>query len=69
MTHVASGYERRRPDLLTVAEVAALLRLHETTVRRRIREGSIPAIRLGPDDKHQLGVPADELDAWLYREE
>ena len=33
--------------LLTVAEVAQRLRCSEPTVRRRIREGQIPAVKLG----------------------
>ena len=32
---------------LTVAEVAALLRCSEPTIRRRIRDGSLPAVQLG----------------------
>jgi excisionase family DNA binding protein len=34
--------------LLTVKEVAGLLRLAPATVRRRIREGDLQAYRLGP---------------------
>ncbi|HZN89443.1 MAG TPA: helix-turn-helix domain-containing protein [Thermoleophilaceae bacterium] len=32
---------------LTVAEVAALLRCSEPTIRRRIRDGALPAVQLG----------------------
>ncbi len=34
-------------DLLTVAEVAAMLRLNEQTVRKWLREGRLPGISLG----------------------
>jgi excisionase family DNA binding protein len=34
-------------ELLTVAEVARRLKLHEETIRRYIREGRLRAIRLG----------------------
>jgi excisionase family DNA binding protein len=34
-------------DLLTVAEVAKLVRCSEPTVRRRIRAGELAAVRIG----------------------
>ena len=34
-------------DLLTVPEVAAMLRLNEQTVRKWLREGRLPGIYLG----------------------
>jgi excisionase family DNA binding protein len=34
-------------DLLTVAEVAAILKLHEQTARKWVREGKIPGIYMG----------------------
>jgi excisionase family DNA binding protein len=34
-------------DLLTVAEVAELVRCSEPTVRRRIRAGGLAAVRIG----------------------
>jgi excisionase family DNA binding protein len=34
-------------DLLTVAEVAELVRCSEPTVRRRIRTGALAAVRIG----------------------
>ena len=37
----------RFQDYLTVSEVAALLRCSEPTIRRRIRDGSLPAVQLG----------------------
>lgn len=36
-----------RTDLLTVREAAAILRVAPETVRRRVRDGSLPACRLG----------------------
>ena len=34
-------------DFMTVAEVAALLRVHPVTVRRQIHCGRLPAVRIG----------------------
>ena len=34
-------------DLMTVPEVAAMLRLNEQTVRKWLREGKLPGIHLG----------------------
>lgn len=35
------------PDLLTVSEAAQILRVAPETIRRRVRDGSLPACRLG----------------------
>jgi len=45
MSVVTTADHRR--DFLTVAEVAELLRCSEPTVRRRIRDGALPALQLG----------------------
>jgi excisionase family DNA binding protein len=57
----------KRREYLTVAEVAAELVCSEPTVRRRIREGSLPAVQLGG---HGSGVriPRAGLEAWLWSE-
>jgi excisionase family DNA binding protein len=34
-------------ELLTVAEVAVILKLHEQTARKWVREGKIPGIYMG----------------------
>lgn len=36
-----------REEWLTVAEVVAELKMHEETIRRWIREGRLPATRIG----------------------
>lgn len=35
-------------DLLTIDAAAALLGIHARTVRRRIADGTLPAVRVGP---------------------
>jgi excisionase family DNA binding protein len=49
---------------LTVAQVAAELSCSEPTVRRRIREGQLPARQLG-GPRSPLRIHRDELEAWL----
>ena len=51
-------------ELLTVAEVAKRLKLHQETIRRWIREGKMPAISLG---RTQAGyrIRASELRLFL----
>jgi excisionase family DNA binding protein len=55
-----------KSGLLTVAEVAGRLRCSEPTVRRRIRAGEIPAVKLG-QGRSAIRVDAAELDDWLYQ--
>ena len=47
--------------LLTLPEVVEALKVSESTVRRRIREGSLKAIRIG----RQLRVRPEDLEAFL----
>lgn len=56
---------REATHLLTVHEAAERLGQHEETVRRKIREGTIPALRLGHGPRAPIRVDEDELDAWL----
>jgi len=52
------------PELLTVPEVARLLRLTRASVYGKIAEGEIPAVRLG-QGRASLRVRSDELEQWL----
>lgn len=45
-------------EYLTVAEAAALLRVAPSTIRRWIREGDLPAYRLG---RRRVGLKREEL--------
>jgi excisionase family DNA binding protein len=49
------------PPVMTIADVAAYLGLHELTVRRLAREGAIPALKLG----RQWRVKRDLLEKWI----
>jgi excisionase family DNA binding protein len=51
------------PSIMTIAEVAAYLGLHELTVRRLAREGAIPALKLG----RQWRVKRDLLEKWIEK--
>jgi excisionase family DNA binding protein len=51
------------PPVMTIAEVAAYLGLHELTVRRLAREGAIPALKLG----RQWRVKRDLLEKWIEK--
>jgi excisionase family DNA binding protein len=57
------------PDLLRVPEVAERLRVSPEVVRRKIRSGELPGLRLGSGRRAPLRVDRAELDAWLYREQ
>jgi excisionase family DNA binding protein len=50
--------------LLTIPEVARLLRVHRDTVYRKIQRGELLAVRLGPTGS--LRVDQTELELYLY---
>jgi len=54
-------------EWLTVADVAAELAWSEPSVRRRIRAGEIPAVRLGGAGS-PVRIPRAGLTAWLWSE-
>jgi excisionase family DNA binding protein len=49
------------PQLLTVAEIAAILRMNQQTIRNWIDAGSLPAIRIG----RRVRVRRADFDALL----
>jgi excisionase family DNA binding protein len=53
---------------LKVAETAVLLRQTETTVRRKIRDGRLPAFRLGSSPRAPFRVPVQAVAAHLRAE-
>jgi len=53
--------ERQFPPIMTIADVAEYLGLHELTVRRLARERAIPALKLG----RQWRVKRDLLEKWI----
>ncbi|MGH2435590.1 MAG: helix-turn-helix domain-containing protein [bacterium] len=56
-----SRFDPNRTDLMTVEQVAAYLQLNKLTVYRYIREGRIPAARLGKGYR----VRKADVDAFL----
>jgi excisionase family DNA binding protein len=57
----ASGGADEMPDMMTIAEVAKYLKLHELTVRRLAREGELPAFKVG----RQWRIKRDLLETWI----
>jgi excisionase family DNA binding protein len=55
-----------RQHLLTLEEAAAWANCSVMTLRRRIYEGALIAVRIGPTTRSPLRVPADELERWLF---
>ena len=52
----------QRP-LLTTRAAARLAACHEANLRRAVRAGNLPAVRLGK--RGNLRIPVDELERWL----
>ena len=48
-------------EILTVKEVSELLKIHEDTVYKMVREGRIPAFRVGSDWRFQK----DQVVHWI----
>jgi excisionase family DNA binding protein len=63
MTVLTSGEPSR--EYLTVAEVADELRCSEPTIRRRIRDGDLEAVKLGHGRNSLVRVSRDAIGAWL----
>ena len=57
---------KNEPRFLCVGEVAHRLRQSESTIGRKIREGELPAVRLGHGPRSPLRIDAGELEAWLF---
>jgi excisionase family DNA binding protein len=57
---------RDEPKLLTTLQVARRLGQTEETVRRKIRSGELPALRLGSSDRSPFRIPETEFRTWLY---
>jgi len=49
---------------VTVAEAAALLRLSDSTIRRRVESGDISGYRFG---ERAIRIPASELRAFVQK--
>ncbi|MCL6521394.1 MAG: helix-turn-helix domain-containing protein [Firmicutes bacterium] len=57
--------EDGEPLVLTVAEVARLLRVGQTTLRQALKRGDIPHVRLG----RRILIRRDALFAWMEERE
>jgi excisionase family DNA binding protein len=55
--------QKMESELLHVKEAAQLLGQHPVSIRRHIRDGSLRAVRLGPDGR--VRVPREALDAFV----
>lgn len=53
-------------QLLTLRDAASRVGVSERTLRRRIRDGSLPAVRLGPTERHPLRIVESELEEWVF---
>jgi excisionase family DNA binding protein len=52
--------ESVNPRVMTVSEVANLLRVHRTTIYRLLKNGKIPAFRVGSDWRFNR----ERIDQW-----
>lgn len=53
--------QERHDDFMTVAEVAAIMRVSKMTVYRLVHSGELPAVRVG----RSFRVPASAVDEYL----
>lgn len=50
--------------MMTISEVAGVLHVHPTTVRRLIARGDLPAARLGTGTRARVRVDPEDLRAF-----
>ncbi len=55
-----------QPRLLSVPEVAERTGLAVSTVRHKIADGTLPALKLGPNRHSAVRVDEAELERWIY---
>ena len=55
-----SRRESRQKNVLTVRELAEYLSVHPSTIYRMLKDGTIPAFRLGSDWRFNL----ESIDKW-----
>lgn len=55
----------KRLRIMTIEELARYLRLHKSTVYRMVRQGQIPANKIG----NQWRFRKDVIDSWLSEHE
>ena len=53
------------PRVLTVRELAGYLRVHQSTVYRLLREGKLPAFRIGSNWR----FTREEIERWMIDEQ
>lgn len=63
METMTTDYDQLDVGYLTVAEVAALLRVSKMSIYRFMERGTLRAVRLGRDFR----IPEPEVRAWLAR--
>jgi excisionase family DNA binding protein len=51
-------------EILTVKEICDLLQVHQTTLYKLVREGSIPAFRIGTEWRFRR----DLIERWMAEE-
>ena len=51
--------------LMNSREVATFLNIHENTVYSWVRDGELPALRLGGTTKHKLRFLRKDIDEWI----
>jgi excisionase family DNA binding protein len=57
---------RKHEPLLTVADVAARFGQHPETIRRKARDGEIPAVKLGTGPRARFAFDRDEIEQWIF---
>ena len=57
-----------RPTYFSPADVAVILQVSLQTVRRWIKEGKLPAIKIGGEDSRIIRIHRDDLEAFIRNE-
>ena len=57
-------FQAQPKTVMTIKELAAYLRLHQSTIYRLVKCGQLPAFKIGSDWRFTL----EEIEAWVKRQ-
>jgi len=64
VSSMTKEFQAQPKTVMTIKELAAYLRLHQSTIYRLVKCGQLPAFKIGSDWRFTL----EEIEAWVKRQ-